>query len=65
MLVVFDSFDDFFAILCSVIRKVHQRRKNGPMMIANIGGIRTSCLGRNSLKSLCRSTTDVWLKPPH
>lgn len=31
---MFDSFDDFFAILCSVIRKVHQRRKNGPMMIA-------------------------------
>lgn len=30
MLVMFDSFDDFFAILCSVIRKVLQRRKNVP-----------------------------------
>lgn len=34
MLVMLDSFDDFFAILCSVIRKVLQRRKNCPMMIA-------------------------------
>lgn len=34
MLVTFDSFNDFFAILCSVIRKVLQRRKNCPMMIA-------------------------------
>lgn len=30
MLVKFDSFDAFFAILCSVIRKVLQRRKTVP-----------------------------------
>lgn len=30
MLVMFDSFDDFFAILCSVIRKVLQRRITVP-----------------------------------
>jgi len=30
MLVMFDSFDDFFAILCSVVRKVLQRRITVP-----------------------------------
>lgn len=33
MLVTFDSFNDFFAILCSVVRKV-----NCPMMIATSSG---------------------------
>lgn len=64
MLVMFDSFDDFFAILCSVIRKVLQRRKNCPMMIAISVGFALHAL-KNSLKSPCHSTTDVWSKPPH
>lgn len=47
MLVLFDSFNDFFAILCSVIRKVLQRRKNCPMMIAISVGF-----ARHALKKL-------------
>lgn len=48
MLVVFDSFDDFFAILCSVIRKVLQRRKNCPMMIAISVGFACHALKKQS-----------------
>lgn len=48
MLVVFDSFNDFFAILCSVIRKVLQRRKNCPMMIAISVGFACHALKKQS-----------------
>lgn len=49
MLVMFDSFNDFFffAILCSVIRKVLQRRKLSHDD-RDIGGIRVSCLEKQS-----------------
>lgn len=39
MLVTFDSFNDFFAILCSVVRKV-----NCPMMIATSSGFASHVL---------------------
>lgn len=64
MLVTFDSFNDFFAILCSVVRKV-----NCPMMIATSSGFVSHVLKtkekKKSLKSPCPSTTDGWSKPPH
>lgn len=48
MLVVFKSFNDLFAILCSVIRKVLQRRKKLSHDDHNIGGICASCLEKQS-----------------
>lgn len=62
---MFDSFNDFFAILCSVVRKV-----NCPMMIATSSGFASHALKKKekkkkSLKSPCHSTTDGWSKPPH
>lgn len=44
MLVMLDSFDDFFAILCSVIRKGTSEKKKLSYDDRGIGGIRGSCL---------------------
>lgn len=45
MLVTFDSFNDFFAILCSVVRKV-----NCPMMIATSSGFASHVLKKKEKK---------------
>lgn len=45
MLVTFDSFNDFFAILCSVVRKV-----NCPMMIATSSGFASHVLKKKTKK---------------
>lgn len=47
MLVTFDSFNDFFAILCSVVRKV-----NCPMMIATSSGFASHVLKKKEKKKV-------------
>lgn len=47
MLVTFDSFNDFFAILCSVVRKV-----NCPMMIATLSGFASHVLKTKEKKKV-------------
>lgn len=47
MLVTFDSFNDFFAILCSVVRKV-----NCPMMIATSSGFASHVLKTKEKKKV-------------